>query len=87
MPRSREPTFDLVAVDHYMPGQDGLATLPAFVRCLICPPVVYVTGSEESRIAVAALKAGAADYVVKTIGEDFFDLLAKPSSRPSRRCA
>ncbi len=34
------------------------------------------TGSEESRVAVAALKAGAADYVVKTIGEDFFDLLA-----------
>ncbi|MEX6940381.1 histidine kinase dimerization/phosphoacceptor domain -containing protein, partial [Pseudomonas aeruginosa] len=28
------------------------------------------------RIAVAALKAGAADYVVKTVGDDFFDLLA-----------
>ena len=40
------------------------------------PAVVYVTGSEEGRIAVAALKAGAADYVVKTVGEDFFDLLA-----------
>jgi two-component sensor histidine kinase len=41
------------------------------------PPVIYVTGSEESRIAVAALKAGAIDYVVKTVGEDFFDLLAR----------
>jgi two-component sensor histidine kinase len=41
------------------------------------PPIVYVTGSEESRIAVAALKAGAQDYVVKTVGEDFFDLLAQ----------
>ena len=40
------------------------------------PPVIYVTGSEEGRIAVAALKAGAADYVVKSVGDDFFDLLA-----------
>ncbi|MEG3083909.1 histidine kinase dimerization/phosphoacceptor domain -containing protein [Sphingomonas sp. PB2P12] len=68
--------FDLIAVDHYMPGMDGLETLDALRRLPDPPPVVYVTGSEEGRIAVAALKAGAADYVVKTVGEDFFDLLA-----------
>lgn len=68
--------FDLIAVDHYMPGQDGLATLEALRALRDCPPVVYVTGSEESRIAVAALKSGAEDYVVKSVGEDFFDLLA-----------
>jgi two-component sensor histidine kinase len=34
-----------------------------------------VTGSDESRVAVSALKAGAADYVVKTVGDEFFDLL------------
>jgi two-component sensor histidine kinase len=68
--------FDLIAVDHYMPGMDGLETLEALRRLPDPPPVVYVTGSEEGRIAGAALKAGAADYVVKTIGEDFFDLLA-----------
>lgn len=69
--------FDIIAVDHYMPGQDGLTTLAALTALPDPPPVVYVTGSEESRIAVAALKAGAADYVVKTVGEDFFDLLAR----------
>lgn len=68
--------FDLVAVDHYMPGQDGLATLEALRALRDCPPIVYVTGSEESRIAVAALQSGADDYVVKSVGEDFFDLLA-----------
>lgn len=68
--------FDLIAVDHYMPGLDGLATLEALQALPAPPPVVYVTGSDEGRIAVAALKAGAADYVVKTVGEDFFDLLA-----------
>jgi two-component sensor histidine kinase len=59
-----------------MPGQDGLATLEALRALPDCPPIVYVTGSEESRIAVAALKSGADDYVVKSVGEDFFDLLA-----------
>ena len=74
---AEEQVFDVIAVDHYMPDMDGLETLLA-LRALSggCPPVVYVTGSEESRIAIAALKAGAADYVVKSVGDDFFDLLA-----------
>ena len=67
--------FDLIAVDHYMPGMDGLATLKALRKMRDCPPVVYVTGSEESAVAVAALKAGAAEYVVKSVGDDFVDLL------------
>ena len=66
---------DLIAVDHYMPGFDGLATLTALREAPDTAPVIYVTGSEESRIAVAALKAGAIDYVVKMVGDDFFDLL------------
>lgn len=68
--------FDIVAVDHYMPGLDGLETLKRLRRLPGHPPVIYVTGSEEGRIAIAAMKAGAADYVVKSVGEDFFALLA-----------
>ena len=68
--------FDVIAVDHYMPGLDGLQTLARLRALPATPPVVYVTGTDEGRIAVAALKAGAADYVVKSVGEDFFDLLA-----------
>ena len=67
--------FDAIAVGHYMPGMDGLATLEALRGLPGQPPVVYVTGSEETRIAIAALKAGADDYVIKTVGEDFFSLL------------
>jgi two-component sensor histidine kinase len=73
---ARETAFDLIAVDHFMPGQDGLATIEQLRRQTHAPPIVYVTGSEDSRTAVAALKAGAVDYVVKTVGDDFFDLLA-----------
>jgi len=67
--------FDVVALDHFMPGQDGLATLAAIRAVPDPPPVVYVTGSDESRIAVAALKTGASEYVIKAPGQDFFDLL------------
>jgi two-component sensor histidine kinase len=72
-----ERAFDVIGIDHYMPGQDGLATLEQLRQLPDPPPVIYVTGSEESRIAVAALKAGADDYVVKTVGEDFIDLFER----------
>ena len=72
---ARGDAFDIIAVDHYMPGMNGLETLAALHQIPRCPPVVYVTGSEESTVAVAALKAGAYEYVVKTAGTDFVDLL------------
>lgn len=68
-------SFDLIAIDHYMPGQDGLTTLGQLREVAPETPIVFVTGSDESKIAVAALKAGAYDYVVKSAGDDFFDLL------------
>ena len=67
--------FDLIALDHYMPGQGGFETLLQIRGLSDPPPIVYVTGSDESQVAVSALKAGAADYVVKTVGDEFFDLL------------
>ncbi|MEO6217598.1 MAG: response regulator [Sphingomonas sp.] len=79
--------FDLIAVDHYMPGMDGLETMKRLRALPEPPPVVYVTGSEEGRIAVAALKAGAADYVVKSVGADFFDLLASAFEQVLARSA
>ncbi len=82
-----EERFDLIAVDHYMPGMDGLETLQRLRALPRTPAVVYVTGSEEGRIAVAALKAGAADYVVKTVGDDFFDLLAASFDQVLARAA
>ena len=68
-------SFDVVAIDHYMPGKDGLTTMGEILALPNAPPVVYVTGSDESRIAAAALKEGAADYVVKSASDDFLDLL------------
>src|SRR5690606_6742464 len=40
---ARANSYDLIAIDHYKPGQDGLATLKALQALESCPPVVYVT--------------------------------------------
>jgi two-component sensor histidine kinase len=37
--------------------------------------VIYLTGAQDSRTAVAALKAGATDYVIKDIHGEFLPLL------------
>ena len=67
--------FDVCALDHYKPGREGLDVLPDILALPTPPPVVYVTGAQEGRIAVAALRAGAADYVIKDVSEDFTALL------------
>ncbi len=71
----RAGTFDVCALDHYMPGREGLDVLPDILALPTPPPVVYVTGAQDGRIAVAALRAGAADYVIKDVSEDFTALL------------
>jgi two-component sensor histidine kinase len=66
---------DVVALDQYMPGLDGLETLERIMTIPGAPPVVFVTASQDSSIAVTALKAGAADYLVKDVKGDFVPLL------------
>lgn len=73
--QARSTPFDIIAVDHHMPGIDGMQTLADLLALPACPPVVYVTGADDGRLAAAALRAGAYDYVVKTVGEDFIELL------------
>ena len=66
---------DVIALDQYMPGLDGLETLQRIMQIAGAPPVVFVTASQDSAIAVTALKAGAADYLVKDTAGDFVPLL------------
>jgi two-component sensor histidine kinase len=68
-------SFDAIALDHYMPGRDGLEVLAELQALPDAPPVVFVTAAEEPRIAVAALKEGAADFVIKDVNGAFLDLL------------
>jgi two-component sensor histidine kinase len=67
--------IDVIALDHFLPTGTGLEFLEQLSAHPTRPPVVYVTGSSEAAVAVAALKAGAADYVPKTVGPEFLELL------------
>jgi two-component sensor histidine kinase len=67
--------IDVIALDQHMPGLDGLETLERIMAIANAPPVVFVTASQDSKIAVTALKAGAADYLVKDVQGDFIPLL------------
>ena len=73
--RLQQGGIDVVALDQYMPGLDGLETLQQVMAIPKPPPVVFVTASQDSNIAVTALKAGAADYLVKDVRGDFIPLL------------
>ena len=70
-----ENCYDICALDHYMPGREGLDVLPEIMALTAPPPVVYVTGAQDGRIAVSALRAGATDYVIKDVSADFTALL------------
>jgi two-component sensor histidine kinase/CheY-like chemotaxis protein len=67
--------IDVIALDQFMPGLDGLETLAQIMAIPNSPPVVFVTAAQDSSIAVTALKAGAADYLVKDVQGDFIPLL------------
>ena len=69
--------IDVIVLDHYMPNQDGLETLARIRTLAEPPPVIYVTATQEGRVAVAALKAGASDYVAKDVQGEFLVLLRR----------
>ncbi|HEV7634019.1 MAG TPA: response regulator, partial [Bradyrhizobium sp.] len=73
--RLQQGDIDVVALDQFMPGLDGLETLEQILAIPDAPPVVFVTAAQDSSIAVTALKAGAADYLVKDVQGDFIPLL------------
>ncbi len=73
--RLQQGGIDVIALDQYMPGLDGLETLDRILTIPNSPPVVFVTAAQDSSIAVTALKAGAADYLVKDMLGDFIPLL------------
>jgi len=74
--RLAEGGIDAIVLDHFLQGETGLDILPCIVALPNHPPVIYATGSSDTSVAVAALKAGADDYVLKGLAPDYFDLLA-----------
>ena len=67
--------YDLVIVDHNMPGYTGLEVIRILEKQEIPPPILMITGMGDEMIAVEAMRIGAADYMVKDFNNKFFKKL------------
>lgn len=67
--------WDLVIADYVMPQFTGLAALKLVEEKKLDLPFIIVSGHITDSTAVAAMKAGAHDYVMK-------DNLARPGAKP-----
>lgn len=67
--------FDVVALDHNLISETGLDLIPEIQAIADAPPIIYVTGSDDVRVAVSALKTGAMDYVWKDVDGHYRELL------------
>ncbi len=76
------PPVDLVLLDWYLPGMSGIEALQALGAApggarqggsaASRPPVVMVTSEREKSNVIAALRAGAANYIVKPFTQQVF---------------
>jgi PAS domain S-box-containing protein len=67
--------YDLLLLDYNMPFLGGLEVIRTLSSKNALPPTIMVTGEGNEMVAVAALKFGAADYVVKDTDMKYLDLL------------
>lgn len=61
-----EDSFDLITLDIGLPDLNGVELLP-HIRAMTTTPVIIVSALGQSATVVAALGAGADDYVVKPV--------------------
>jgi len=60
-------------LDYFLPDMNGLDFLHRCMAFPVFPPIIIVTGQSDERIAVQAIKGGAADYIIKS--GDYFSTI------------
>jgi two-component system nitrate/nitrite response regulator NarL len=68
--RAQELQPDLILLDNHLPGVRGVDALPALREAAPAARVLMLTVSEDEQDLAAALKGGAAGYLLKTIDGD-----------------
>jgi signal transduction histidine kinase len=62
----RAKQYDCILLDYRLPGATGVDVLTMLGNAGVRVPVVCLTGQGDEEVAVAAMKAGAADYLNKS---------------------
>ncbi|GLK77067.1 sigma-54-dependent Fis family transcriptional regulator [Methylopila jiangsuensis] len=62
--------YDLMFLDLIMPGMDGIAVLEKMREMGVATPVIVQTANGSIEAVVSAMRAGAADFVVKPVGPE-----------------
>lgn len=57
--------YDVIILDLGLPDSMGLKTLREFLNFEVIPPVIVMTGLDDEETALASLREGAQDYLVK----------------------
>lgn len=74
--------YDVVIADYHMPTVNGLEVLKKLKDAV---PVIILTGQGDEKIAVDAMKFGAADYVAKDVNGEYIGLLPSIIDRVMER--
>lgn len=73
--RKDASSFDLVVIDHGLPGMSGLDLCRELLTEHVPLPLVLLTGRGSEELAIEALKMGVDDYIIKDSGLIYLDLL------------
>ncbi len=73
--------IDLLVLDLVMPGMDGMAVLAAMKEKGLAKPVIVQTAHGSIETVVAAMRGGAADFVVKPVGAERLQVSIKNALR------
>src|SRR3954470_24017869 len=80
---SRQP-YDVVVLDVWLPGMDGLATLTRMRERQVDSQVVIISGHGSVESAVRAIKMGAFDFVEKPLSLEKTVLVVRNALRQRR---
>ena len=79
----RTASWDMVVLDWWLPGQDGLTVLQRFRQVNQTTPVLFLTARDAIEQRVQGLNAGADDYLCKPFA--FSELVARVHALLRRR--
>jgi two-component system copper resistance phosphate regulon response regulator CusR len=79
----KSSSWDVVILDWWLPGQDGLTVLKRFRQVNQTTPVLFLTARDGVAQRVEGLNAGADDYLCKPF--DFAELVARVQALLRRR--